>query len=206
MKVDRQRKTKNPCLGCRLHLDRCICAQIPKLILRTRVTLIVHAKELKRTTNTGTLALRALTNSAMCVRGFEHDRLDLHKILDPTFDTVLLYPSATSTELTRPVNDKPLHILVPDGNWRQASKVAQRHPELSNVPRVHLHRPQEASTARLGSLRVEHMQHGMATLEAIAYALEIVEGDLVGQALLNLYHAKLSATLEGRGQPGLEFN
>ncbi|MBI2209610.1 MAG: DTW domain-containing protein, partial [Deltaproteobacteria bacterium] len=47
----------------------CICGSIPRLDLSTRVCLIVHVNELKRSSNTGRLALRALVNSEMRVRG-----------------------------------------------------------------------------------------------------------------------------------------
>jgi DTW domain-containing protein YfiP len=30
----------------------------------------------------------------------------------------------------------PLQLIVPDGTWRQASKMHLRHPELRNVPRL----------------------------------------------------------------------
>jgi hypothetical protein len=39
----------------------------------------------------------------------------------------------------------------------------------------------------------------MATLEAIAVALEIIEGQEVGRQLKDLYQKKLEATLKGRG-------
>ena len=39
----------------------------------------------------------------------------------------------------------------------------------------------------------------MATLQAIAHALGVIEGDLVKAQLMKLYHAKLEQTLIGRG-------
>ena len=91
--VKGQRKTQDPCLGCYLHRSLCICDLIPRLELKTRVALIVHTKELKRTTNTGRLAIRALMNSEMRVRG-EHDSkaaLDLSDLLSPNYQTFLFF-------------------------------------------------------------------------------------------------------------------
>ena len=65
----RKRKTIDPCERCGLHRSLCICGEIPLLSLATQVVLVIHAKELKRTTNTGRLAIHALLNSKMCVRG-----------------------------------------------------------------------------------------------------------------------------------------
>ena len=202
--LHRKRKTKAPCPKCFLHKNLCICELIPKLNLSTRLILVVHAKELKRTTNTGRLALLALENSKMFVRGSEHSRLDLSSILTEDFDSLLFYPCEEAMELesylrTREVGSagaqKPIQLIVPDGNWRQASKVAIRHPELKNLQRVQI------TSANLAAqhLRKEHFPEGLSTLEAIALAYEAIEGPLVGQQLKDIYRAKLNATLKGRG-------
>jgi hypothetical protein len=39
----------------------------------------------------------------------------------------------------------------------------------------------------------------MATLQAIACALRIIEGDLVAARLMKLYHARVDRTLRARG-------
>lgn len=195
----RQRKTRFPCHRCGLGGSRCICAQIPRLDLQTRIVLVIHAKELKRTTNTGSLALHALGNSAMRVRGEPHVALDLGELLDTSYETVLFYPTADAVELNREFVaqlTKPLQLIVPDGNWRQASKVHSRHKEIAHLPRVMMTSPNLARQ----HLRAETSPHGMSTLEAIARALEVIEGPEVGSAMMRLYRAKLHATLEGRGQ------
>jgi DTW domain-containing protein len=192
---ERKRKTKDPCEICRLHRALCICDQIPKLSLRTKVTLIVHAKELKRTTNTGQLALHALTNSEMRVRGVQGQALDLKSSLSSEYQTILLYPSEGALELKDfPLDGRPVHLLVPDGNWRQASKVAIRYPELAQIPRVKMSERNEGAQ----HLRHEHFAEGLSTLEAIAQALGILETPSARSSLLALYQAKLSATLKGR--------
>ena len=199
MILDRKRKTKDPCPECFLHKDRCICALIPKLDLQTKVTLIIHAKELKRTTNTGRLALKSLTNSQMKIRGEDLTPLDLSDLLTDQYQTLLFYPSDTALELSLDYLKqfkKPIQLLVPDGNWRQASKVHSRHKELESVPRVMISKPNLASQ----HLRKESFEEGMSTLQAIAEALKIIEGEEVYQSLMKVYQAKLENTLKGRGQ------
>lgn len=198
MILDRQRKTKDPCPGCALHKSRCICEFIPRLELRTKITLIVHAKELKRTTNTGALALKGLVNSQMLVRGRDRVPLDLRPELKEEYRTLLFYPSEDAMELDREFVSRsplPIQLLVPDGNWRQASKVHYRHPELAGIPRVMISTPNPS----LNFLRAESTEHGMATLQAIALALGVIEGPEVEQELLRLFNKKLAATLSGRG-------
>lgn len=194
----RQRKTKAPCTGCWLHVDLCLCGDIPRLELKTKVSLIVHAKELKRTTNTGRLALKALVNSEMRVRGEGREALDLSDLLGSEYQPVLFYPSEDAVELNAEfvaACSKPLHLIVPDGNWRQASKVHTRHSELQHIPRVKIAYANKASHF----LRAETTPEGMATLQAIAHALRIVEGEEVFAKLNGLYRLKLERTLRGRG-------
>jgi len=195
MELSRKRKTLDPCETCRLHRERCICAQIPKLDLKARVCLIIHAKELKRTTNTGSLALHALTNSEMFVRGRKDDQLNLTDSLSSQYESYVLFPSddAVPIETIRPT--KPVQLFVSDGNWRQASKVNQRQPELSHLPRVKIQGRQLSSH----HLRKEHFADGLSTIEAIAHALGAIEGLNVSEELMKLYQAKLRATLIGRG-------
>jgi DTW domain-containing protein YfiP len=55
-----------------------------------------------------------------------------------------------------------------------------------------------ANTAKY-HLRAEHTEEGMATLQAIAHAMGVIEGDHVKETLLKLYNLKLERTLLGRG-------
>ncbi|MFO0671565.1 MAG: DTW domain-containing protein [Polyangiaceae bacterium] len=57
-------------------------------------------------------------------------------------------------------------LVVPDGTWRQASKMRRRVPGLANVRCVAL----PASADRTPRLRAEAHAHGLSTLEAIARA------------------------------------
>ena len=198
MKHLRKRKTKMPCLRCGLNPTLCICYLIPTLNLVTRILLVVHTKELKRTTNSGRLALEALTNSSLKIRGIIGENLDLTPDLTTSYQSLLFYPSEDARELNSDFMKtikKPVQLIVPDGNWRQASKVATRHRELKDIPRVKITTP---NTAR-HHLRAESTEYGMSTLEAIAKALGVIEGPEAEAALTRLYRAKLEATLKGRG-------
>jgi DTW domain-containing protein YfiP len=193
-----QRKTQDPCDGCYLHKDRCICDSIPTLITKTKLSLIIHYKELNRATNTGTLAAKALVHSEVFIRGKMNETLNLSKLIKPEFRSFLFYPSSDATELTPDLvhqSDLPIQLIVPDGNWRQASKVHYRHKELQEIPRIMISTPNTDAH----HLRAESTQYGMATLQAIAEAYGIIEGPDVKAALLSLYQLKLSRTLQGRG-------
>jgi DTW domain-containing protein len=193
-----KRKTQNPCETCFLHKSLCICSSIPSLQLKTRLSLIIHAKELKRTTNTGTLAAKALANSQIFIRGKIDQPLDLSASLNPNYRHLLFYPSDDAVELTEAFikrDSRPVNLIVPDGNWRQASKVHYRHTELKDLPRVMIKIPNLAKN----HLRAETTEFGMSTLQAIAYAFGALEGEDAKDQLMNLYKLKLSQTLKGRG-------
>ncbi len=169
---------------------------------------------MKRTTNTGALAVHALVRSDIFVRGSKPSdakaRNDIAGVarvpLLCDFQPLLFFPSADAAELTPEFVarlTKPVQLLVPDGNWRQASKVHSRHLELVRVPRVKI------STPNLGRrhMRAEHTVEGMATLEAIAKAIGILESRDAETSLLELYRQKLERTLIGRqGRIDQSFN
>jgi DTW domain-containing protein len=114
----------------------------------------------------------------MRVRGQTRETLDLRDLLTPQYRTWLFYPSDDAVELDKELvvqDQKPIQLIVPDGTWRQASKVHFRHHELKDVKRVMISTPNISKF----HLRAQHRQEGMATLQAIAHALGVIEGDLV---------------------------
>ncbi len=191
-------RTKDPCPVCYLTRPLCICDSIPRLDLKTRVCLIVHVNELKRSSNTGRLALRALVNSEMRVRGETRETLDLSDLLTDRYRTFLFYPTVDAAELDHELvaqERTPIQLLVPDGTWRQAKKVHSRHHELKDVPRVKISVPDISKF----HLRAQHRPEGMATLQAIAHGLGVIEGDLVKAQLMRLYEARVERTMLARG-------
>ena len=137
-------------------------------------------------------------NSELRVRGETKETLDLSDILTPRYRTFLFYPSPDAVELDRELvaqDSRPIQLIVPDGSWRQAGKVRYRHPELKDVPRVKIGAPNLATY----QLRAQHRPEGMATLQAIANALGVIEGDVVKAQLMKLYRTKVERALIGRG-------
>ena len=176
----------------------CLCDAVPRIELNTKVCLVIHRRELTRSSNTGLLALRALVNSEMRIRGEGRETLDLRDLLTPQYRTFLFYPSDDAVELDKELvaqERRPIQLIVPDGTWRQARKIHSRQHELKDVPRVKISTPNNSAF----QLRAQSRPEGMATLQAIAHGLGVIEGDLVGAQLMKLYHAKIERTLIGRG-------
>lgn len=191
-------KAKERCAACGASLTLCMCAVVPRLDLRTRVLLVIHHRELSRSSNTGLLALRALVNSELRVRGEGRETLDLSGLLSARYRTLLFYPSDDAVELEHALlsqDPRPIQLIVPDGTWRQARKIISRHPELKDVPRVKIGAPNRA----VFQLRAQSRPERMATLQAVASALGMIEGDAVAARLMELYHARVDRTLSARG-------
>jgi DTW domain-containing protein len=175
-----------------------MCAVLPRLAVRTKVTLVIHRHELLRSSNTGMLAVRALVNSELRIRGESRAMLDLSDLLSSCYRSLLYYPSSDAVELTSEliaVDPRPIQLIVPDGTWRQARKIHSRHPELRGVPRVKISTPNDSTY----QLRAQSRPEGMATLLAVAAALQIIEGEAVALELMQLYRARVARTLGARG-------
>ena len=197
----RKRKPKNPCKNCGFSYPYCICNELKKINLKTRVELLIHYKELKRTSNTGRLISSLLVNQGIHIRGQKDNPLDHKNILNPNYTSVLLFPSdcatlASTESLESLSKGKSLQILVPDGNWRQASKVHYRVEELKHIPRVTLAGDQADRTQLL---RNESKEDGMSTLEAIANLIGLIEGKKTKKHLMNAYRLKKKTQLKIRG-------
>jgi DTW domain-containing protein YfiP len=124
----------------------------------------------------------------------------------PERRTILLYPGDEVPILERSFLDqdtRPVTLVVPDGNWRQAAKMGRRLPGLEHAEMARL---PEGPGTRWGIRRELHPE-GLSTFEAIARALGIIESPAVQSGLEDLFRLMVERTLSTRGcsdeQPGL---
>lgn len=153
----------------------CLCASIPSLALATKVIVVIAHREIHVPTNTGRLATQALVNSAILVHGIQGSICDLSVHLRPDRQALLLYPGEDAELLTSEVVQRyggNVDLVVPDGNWRKTSKMRRRIPGMDVLPTVRL-APGAPSAYRV---RRETKSEGLATIEAIARALGVIEG------------------------------
>ena len=182
-----------------MHHRFCICAHVPGLEpIGTRVEVLMHRREWSKTTATAHLAQLVLGKEQCRIhlRGRRDHPIRPQDVLTPARRPLLLFPADNARELTPEViaeDPRPVSLIVPDGNWRQASKVPKRVPWLADVPRVVL-----ADLQTRYRLRRENRAGGLATYEAIAYALGALEGPHVSSAMLTLFEAMVEGTLATR--------
>jgi DTW domain-containing protein YfiP len=183
-----------------MHRSLCICALLPRIATRTRVLLVLHQLEARKTTNTGIVAARCLTNSAVVYRGRAPAGVEpesLQSALAGDATPVLLFPHPSATPLVDwPIANGPTLLVVPDGTWAQAARARRREAALARLPCVSL--PETAAVA--GRLRVASRAGRLATLEAVAVALGVLEGAAVAEALMRVYRIMTERTLWTNGR------
>ena len=186
------------CPGCRLMLGECLCALIPRIETRTRVVLVLHESEDRKPSNTGRLALRCLPNSGVVIRGGFEAATEA-PVWSEHGDPVLLFPHPDARPLESwRESPRPITLVVPDGTWRQAQRVRRRIAGLAMVPCASLAR--EAPSA----YHLRHTPHPrrLATMEAIAEALGVLEGPDIRGALLRIFAVMVERSLRVRAKAG----
>ena len=177
-----------------MHAHHCICDEIEILDLSTRVTVLMHRRERSKTTATAHLASLALSNFKLYLRGEPTLPVPIDALLDTAWRPLLLFPSDDARLLTPELaseDPRPVQLIVPDGSWRQAYKVTTRMPEIAHIERVVLP-PGPPSRYKL---RREPKEDGLATYEAIARSLGILEGQHVQKSLQRPFNAMVERTL-----------
>jgi DTW domain-containing protein YfiP len=164
--------------------------------------LVVHQLEARKPTNTGLVAARCLTNSAVVYRGrppAEAERQPA-ELWPPGAQPLLLYPHENATPLARWRDvAEPIALIVPDGTWRQAARARARLAPLGlggAIPCAAL----PAARAAGRRLRTPARPERLATLEAVAMALGILEGPDVEAALMHLFRVMTERTLWTNGR------
>jgi len=191
-------KKAERCPRCRMHFEVCLCAEMPSLTLATRLCLVMHCRELKKPTATGPMALSVLTNSELFVHGDKDHPLDLTDLAATGRRVLVLFPDALATplhQLDRTTDQREISLVVPDGNWRQASRVPRRVPGLQGAELVTL--PEGPATT--WGVRRETKPGGLATFEAISRAMGLLESDTVRQVMQEYFEKMVSTTFKMRG-------
>lgn len=186
------------CPGCEIRRVLCFCSLIPQITLQTRVIVLMHTCEEVLTTNTARLTVKALTNSELRIHGRRDERMSVAGLVQQGRDSLLLYPSPHSMELTADYVSRlagPVNLIVPDANWRQTTKFVRREPGLIGIPHVRL--PAGPPSEYL--LRTQRDTRNLCTLEAIARAIGLLECRTAQARLETLLRVLVERTLWARG-------
>jgi DTW domain-containing protein YfiP len=187
-----------PCPACRLPRWLCVCAHAPRLATRTPVVLVVHVNDLGRTSNTVRFLTLAIRGATILCHGVFPAPADPAPHVPVGTTPVVLFPGHGALPLTPALIDSlpsPPALVVPDGNWRQASRMVKRLPLLADAVKVVL--PTRAFT---GSALRRNLPGRMSTYEAVVQALGVLEGKEVAWPLVNFYRRATDRMLFSRGK------
>jgi DTW domain-containing protein len=165
------------CHRCLLRLEICICDVVPRVTTRVEVLIVQHVTETRLTSNTGRLAALSLSNARLIEYG-GGEPFDERALTDA--NSVLLYSAGPSSPAgSTPELPKVVKLVVLDGSFRQARRMYKRIHALRALPELALPAP------RVAPVRLRQPPHetGMSTLEAIAHALALLEGERVAEPL-----------------------
>ncbi len=180
------------CPRCWIRTAHCICADVPRLTPRTEVVVVRHEREGWKSTGTARVAMLALANARLVDYSEDGAACDA-ELQALARGAALLFPEVGVEP--KPLADAPARLIVLDGTWRQTRRMLRRLPSLSGVPRLVL--PEKP--AAVLRLRETADPLGRSTLEAIADALEAVEGEAAARPLHALHALFVERVLRARG-------
>ena len=186
------------CNVCRLPQPLCVCGLAPRLKLKTHVTLVIHTKEWKRSSNTGRFVPLAVEGAQIRYHGLQDQKLtdtDIH----PHGSPIVLFPGCGAKPLTTEVVlalPHPVTLVVPDGNWNQANHMMRRLPSLMKAPIYQLPGPEPG----LRRMRRNIFEDRMSTFEAVIQALALFEGPEIEDPMLDFFRIAVDRMLMLRGK------
>lgn len=179
------------CRRCWLRDAFCICAEIPLVSTLTQVLVVRHERESFKSTGTARVAHMALPNSEMVDSG-EDSSVTNGQLQGRLEGASILFPS----ENPGPWPSGPIaKLVVLDGTWRQTRRMFAKMPALHGLPRLTL----PLKDAPVLRLRESTFRDGRSTLEAIADALGLLEGESVSMPLHQLHALYVERVFRARG-------
>jgi len=193
------------CILCRLPVKWCICSLAPKLETKTKLTLLVHQMEWRKASNTGHMIRNAFASQRILIQGRPHVLLCDEDIYWNDHPAYILHPGRGGLTLDQiPVSEQEqgIHLIVPDGNWRQSSSMLKRIRPLGTARTVMLSTPAPERRRQ----RINTSPERMSTLEAIITAVHQLEGHSSGGSneilnrLMGFYQMYADCMLMMRGK------
>lgn len=165
------------CPRCLLQQRVCLCAEVPTIATRTRIVIVRHHLERFRSSNSGRLAHLALPNSEI----LEHGGSGGPAVLGARPGAWLLFPEGEPMHAVP--EPPPRELIVLDATWSQARRMYRKLAALRGVPILRL--PDDPMPR--ARLRESPGPGRVSTIEAIARALRLLEGEEPAAALERLF-------------------
>lgn len=188
----------NHCSSCSLTIPLCLCSQIKQYNSKMAVNILIHAKEFSKTSNSARLAKLSVEQVNLFVFGeFTQNigrPMDWSQVCKGE-NPAILFPRGQHI-LGENFKQIPDPLIIPDGNWSQATKMAAKlkimRPDIPFVSFSH----QEKSCYKL---RTHPKLDYLSTFEAMACALSVYDGQELKTKLMENFHLFVKNSLQMRG-------
>lgn len=188
----------------------CYCSHVHNFDPKINFVILIHPVEAKRRIATGRMSHLCLKNSFL-IKGQNYSTSSLvdELIQDTNYHSVMLYPGATSKNLSLMFEhekknlfptDKKLRIFVLDGTWATAKKMIKHSENLKALPRI-CFSPSKPSNFRV---RKQPDINCYSTIEAIHHTIELI-GESQGFAVQEREHDKLINVFDHMVEKQLSF-
>lgn len=161
------------------------------------MVIVRHVREAEKPSNTARLASLMLENCEIVPYGAEGQPFDpAGRALEGAY---LLYPGSAAPPPPPAPPGTPRTLVVPDGNWSQARRMARRLADRVPMKRLSL----DGVPADRVRLRHEARPDTCSTIEAIADALALLEGEAgahIAAVLHDAYTQMTHNSLKVRGR------
>ncbi len=174
------------CGGCAQLPVLCMCDEVTPAATGCEVVVVQHHNEAPRTSNSARVLPLALAAARIVVRRPPEPV--------PPFGAgaFLLFPDPAAPSIANVPQIRTL--VVPDGTWREARRIARREPALAALPRVRL----EVDALSDYELRTSAGPGMLSTAEAVAHALLSIESVAVGEHVLGVHRLFVERALRAR--------
>lgn len=179
------------CPRCQLHRKRCCCASLPDVHCSIPIVVVQHWKESLKPTSTGTLLATLMSQGSVRLHGHREIPFDPTGLDLP--GTWLVFPDREAPPQLP--SSPPRQLVLLDGNWNQASRMARRIPIVAQLPRLTLTNAARA----VRRLRLPPEPSARSTMEAAAAALRMMGHPHTAEELELLHDRFVAATLRQRG-------
>jgi DTW domain-containing protein YfiP len=158
-----------------MHLNICVCEACSPVPNRTRVSVLQHPTEVGHPKDTVRILAQCLARIDVfpgeTPEDFGQACFDPHS---EARNSALLFPGPGSDILEYADLSDIHQWIILDGTWRKAAKILHQNPALAALPRFHFVDPPASAYA----IRKSPGGHHLATAEAVAYLLNVVEPGL----------------------------
>jgi DTW domain-containing protein YfiP len=161
------------CYRCMRPVAMCLCALVQPVRTKTKLVVLQHPKERRHPFGTARLMRLAMPDARIETVHGGFDEVLRHEI-DVASDAAVLYPHKDAVDLASlPRDQMPSTLVLLDGTWSHAKKLYQHNEWVQRLRHVRIDPPKPSNYR----IRKEPQADFVSTVEALVYALSILEPD-----------------------------